>query len=150
MPIPFLLLALMIFVGLAEGPFSPWQFFWFGVSNALVTLLQQMHVVLYPVLILAPVVPLVSAAGGNPAQPPYCRAGSLRGHLGFDDRSGLLRCGARTTGHERSGHDHKLVEGTWERRALLAGEMDQPDHLDRLDHAHHRGRAFHVRVRLVL
>ena len=56
LPIPFLLLALMIFVGLAEGPFSPWQFFWFGVSNALVTLLQQMHVVLYPVLILAPVV----------------------------------------------------------------------------------------------
>ncbi len=55
LPIPFLLIALMIFVGLAEGPFSPWQFFWFGVSNALVTLLQQMHVVLYPVLILAPV-----------------------------------------------------------------------------------------------
>ena len=150
LPIPFLLIALMIFVGLAEGPFSPWQFFWFGVSNALVTLLQQMHVVLYPVLILAPVALWYRRRAEIPLGRLVTGLAVFGAASALIDRSGLLRCGARTTGHERSRHDHLLVEGTWEQRALLAGEMGQPDHLDHLDHAHDRGRALHVRVRLVL
>ncbi len=55
LPLPFFLLSILTVIGLADGPFSARQFAWLGLFNALTTLTQQMHIIIYPLMIIAAV-----------------------------------------------------------------------------------------------
>lgn len=53
LPLPFLLLGVLTVVQLGDGPFSTGAFAGLGVYNALTTLFQQMHIINYPLMIIA-------------------------------------------------------------------------------------------------
>jgi hypothetical protein len=55
LPLPFLLLSVLIVIELADGQFSPWQFGRLGLFNGLTILAQQMHIIIYPLMIAAAV-----------------------------------------------------------------------------------------------
>jgi hypothetical protein len=53
LPIPFYLLAVLTIIELGDGRFSAGAFARLGLYNALATLAQQMHILIYPVMIAA-------------------------------------------------------------------------------------------------
>jgi hypothetical protein len=55
LPLPVLLLSVLAVIDLADGPFAPRKFAWLGLFNALTTLMQQVHIIIYPLMIAAAV-----------------------------------------------------------------------------------------------
>jgi hypothetical protein len=53
LPLPFFLLAVLVVIELGDGPFSPGAFASLGLFNALTTLVHQMHIIIYPLMIVA-------------------------------------------------------------------------------------------------